>query len=117
MLKQQIAGKNNSWAVRWHASAFLQDKLTLHPAEPLVRHIGNDGSGTNYGDHTGTDDFMGDRISTRAIKVGGIAIEQNLMATRLYEQYFKTFQKAWLISLMYRIKNRIKKSLFRKHCA
>lgn len=31
MLKNQISGTNDSWAIRWHASAFLADKLTLYP--------------------------------------------------------------------------------------
>lgn len=51
MLKDQIAGKNNSWAIRWHASMFLQDKLTLYPARTYVVNIGFDGSGTHTG-HT-----------------------------------------------------------------
>ncbi|MBU6154232.1 MAG: glycosyltransferase [Bdellovibrionales bacterium] len=47
MLKDQIAGRNNSWAIRWYASAFLQNKLTLYPPKSLVRNIGMDGSGTH----------------------------------------------------------------------
>jgi Glycosyl transferase family 2 len=112
MLKRQIAGKNNSWAIRWHASAYIHDKLTLHPAEPLVKHIGDDGSGTNYGDHSGADDFMGNRLSLRPIRVGGIAIEHDLRACKLYEQHFRSFRKPWPISLIYRIVNKVKKSLF-----
>jgi hypothetical protein len=49
MLKDQIAGRNDSWAVRWYASAFLERKLTLHPARSLVSNIGIDGSGTHSG--------------------------------------------------------------------
>jgi len=45
MLRNQIAGKNDSWAIRWYASAFLCDRLTLYPGRSLVSHIGNDGSG------------------------------------------------------------------------
>lgn len=45
MLKDQINGKNDSWAVRWYASAFLANKLTLYPGRSLVLNIGNDGSG------------------------------------------------------------------------
>jgi hypothetical protein len=51
MLKDQIAGKNNSWAIRWHASMFLQNKLTLYPMRTYVVNIGFDGSGTHTG-HT-----------------------------------------------------------------
>lgn len=49
MLKDQIAGKNNSWAIRWHASMFLRDKVTLHPGKSLVQNIGLDGSGVHTG--------------------------------------------------------------------
>ena len=47
MLRDQIAGRNDSWAVRWYASAFLADGLTLYPGNSLVENIGLDGSGTH----------------------------------------------------------------------
>lgn len=47
MLEDQIAGLNDSWAVRWYASALLHDKLTLYPGRSLVHNIGNDDSGTH----------------------------------------------------------------------
>ncbi len=47
MLEDQIAGRNNSWAIRWYASAFLKGKLTLYPPRSLVQNIGMDGSGTH----------------------------------------------------------------------
>jgi len=40
MLKQQIRGQNNSWAVRWYMSIFLQGKLTLYPGKTFVKNIG-----------------------------------------------------------------------------
>ena len=45
MLRAQVEGRNDSWAVRWYASAFLAGKLTLYPGQSLVQNIGNDGSG------------------------------------------------------------------------
>lgn len=51
MLKEQIAGKNNSWAIRWYASAFLADKLTLYPGKTLIKNIGYDNSGTHCGNN------------------------------------------------------------------
>ena len=45
MLKEQISGKNNSWAIRWQASAFLNKKISLYPGTSLVKNIGHDGSG------------------------------------------------------------------------
>jgi len=47
MLNNQAAGKIDSWAICFHASAFLAGKLTLYPARTLVRNIGLDGSGTH----------------------------------------------------------------------
>jgi hypothetical protein len=50
MLKDQVEGKNNSWAIRWHASLFLKNMLCLHPNIPLLLNIGLDNSGTHCGD-------------------------------------------------------------------
>jgi len=47
LLQDQIAGRNDSWAIRWYASAFLAGKLTLYPGRTLVQNIGFDGSGTH----------------------------------------------------------------------
>lgn len=47
MLKNQINGKNNSWAVRWYASIFLKNKLCLYPQKAFVQNIGCDGTGTH----------------------------------------------------------------------
>jgi Glycosyl transferase family 2 len=47
MLRDQIAGRNDSWAIRWHAAAFLAGRFTLYPGRSLVQNIGNDGSGTH----------------------------------------------------------------------
>lgn len=49
MLHHQIIGRNDSWAVRWHASCFLKGLLTLYPNVSLIYNAGNDNSGTNTG--------------------------------------------------------------------
>lgn len=49
MLVDQINGKNDSWAIRWIASAFLEEKLTLYPAKSMIKNIGCDNSGTHCG--------------------------------------------------------------------
>lgn len=49
MLRRQIEGKNNSWAIRWNASLFLADILSLNTGHSLVQNTGFDGSGTNCG--------------------------------------------------------------------
>jgi hypothetical protein len=49
MLEDQIACKNNSWAIRWYASSFLKGQLCLYPGKSFIKNIGLDGSGTHSG--------------------------------------------------------------------
>lgn len=73
MLQDQISGANNSWAIRWYASAFLANKVTLYPGRSLVINIGTDASGTNCGS-TDTFDVTS---STSPIRIGGIPVEDS----------------------------------------
>ena len=50
MLQMQIRGRIDSWAIRWHASMFLANRLQLSPSVSLVRNIGFDGTGTHCAD-------------------------------------------------------------------
>jgi len=56
-------GKNNSWAIRWYASIFLKDGLTLNPAQSLVNNIGHDGTGV----HSGINDIYNVIINPKPI--------------------------------------------------
>jgi len=47
MLEGQLAGKLDSWAIRFYLTAFISDALTLYPRETLVINNGFDGSGTH----------------------------------------------------------------------
>jgi hypothetical protein len=47
MLEAQLAGRVDSWAVRWQLSAFLNDSLTIYPKHSLIVNAGFDGSGTH----------------------------------------------------------------------
>lgn len=87
MLKQQILGMNNSWAIRWYASAFLADKLTLYPGHSLVANIGFDNTGT----HTGTSTYFTGSVHQEPIQVQPIAIEQSAEALKLFRAYFSSW--------------------------
>lgn len=50
MLRNQVDGKNQSWAIRWHAAAYLDNMLTLYPRESLVVNSGFDDSGVHCSD-------------------------------------------------------------------
>lgn len=56
MLESQLAGKIDSWAIRWYLTVFMLGGLTLHPVASLVRNIGFDGSGTHCGRYDGDKD-------------------------------------------------------------
>lgn len=50
MLRHQMRGERDSWAVRFCYAQSKQDKHAVYPKTSLVMNIGNDGSGTNCGD-------------------------------------------------------------------
>ena len=60
MLKQQMEGKLDSWAVRWCYSLFVNDRLTVYPKISRTQNIGFDGSGV----HCGKTDMYGGEINT-----------------------------------------------------
>lgn len=86
MLESQIKGTNDSWAIRWYASAFLADKLTLYPGRSLVHNIGNDNSGT----HCGTTTALDAELSDRQIDLTRLRIEEYVEAKQTIEDYFRT---------------------------
>lgn len=84
MLEGQINGINDSWAVRWHASAFLADKLTLYPGRSLVHNIGNDNSGT----HCGDSDLHDAELSKTPIDLSCIEVKPSEEGCYAFEQFF-----------------------------
>ena len=89
MLKRQMNEEIDSWAIRWHASMFVQNKLTLYPNKSLVTNIGFDGSGT----HGGINNFYNSQISNERIIIPDIDISESKLVLRefqkTYERYFK----------------------------
>lgn len=49
MLESQLRGGVDSWAIRWYATMFLRNALTLFPVRSLVTNAGFDGSGVHCG--------------------------------------------------------------------
>ncbi|HRH65252.1 MAG TPA: glycosyltransferase family 2 protein [Bacteroidia bacterium] len=48
MLKDRILGRNQSWAICWYATIFLNRGLSLYPGQTRAVNIGMDGSGTHW---------------------------------------------------------------------
>lgn len=99
MLRDQIRGVNDSWAIRWQAAAFLKNKLTLYPGKSFVRNIGFDSSGT----HSGVTDVYDGDLQLEDRPLQRIDIEELAEARRSFESYFRSIQP----SLLGRIKQKL----------
>ena len=99
MLEDQIAGKNDSWAIRWNASAFLKNKLTLYPGRSLTQNIGTEGDGT----HMSKTELYNTEISQTPVQVEKIPVEPNEYAFKLFRVYFLSIQ----LNIFQRIVNRL----------
>lgn len=92
MLEGQIKGDNDSWAVRWYASAFLDGKLTLYPGRSLVHNIGNDNSGTHCGESASLDA----ELSKTPINLNAIKVEPSQEGRQAFEDFFRQKQTGLL---------------------
>ncbi|MDB5145804.1 MAG: glycosyltransferase [Mucilaginibacter sp.] len=77
------AGKNNSWAIRWYASIFLKDGLTLNPSHSLVHNIGHDGSGV----HSNNEATYQVQIAQKAVKEFPHEIKEDAKAYQAIRQF------------------------------
>jgi hypothetical protein len=83
MLKEQTNGKNDSWAIRWHASLFIKNKLCLHPTRSIVQNIGLDHSGI----HCGTSNFIQKPLDI--IALNKISIQESDWFFKAYSECIK----------------------------
>lgn len=92
MLRRQIEGKNNSWAIRWNASLFLADILSLNVGRSLVQNEGFDNSGTNCGGGN----LYNSNLWMQPIPVAKeTIIEENHFARRQFERYYGRTNSFW----------------------
>ena len=92
MLRNQVEGKNDSWAIRWNASLFLHDVLSLNVGRSLVSNVGLDGSGTNS---TALDPYTSDLWMEPLPVEKIIPIQENLDARHIYELYYAHTYTLW----------------------
>jgi hypothetical protein len=77
MLKEQVAGLNQSWAIQLYAHTFLSKKLVLYPRRSVTSNIGFDGSGTHGGVSSG---YSRVRTADRPIAVSSIDMQESMLA-------------------------------------
>ena len=93
MLENQINGKNDSWAIRWYASAFLKNKLTLYPKNSFVKNIGVDGSGTHGFDKYEKFNINNFNKNYKSISSQKLIIQENKIMKKKFEKYFSSNKK------------------------
>lgn len=93
----QQKGLVNSWAIRWYAAAFLQNKLTLYPHTSLIENIGFDNSGSN------SSKWDKKRYWTPAsnveVAVHDIPVEESRTAKQTLTDYFRKSKKPLFIKI------------------
>ena len=104
MLRRQIEGKNNSWAIRWNASLFLKDILSLNVGRSLVQNEGFDGSGTNCGGGG----LYASHLYLSPLHVQKISpIKENQEARQAFTRYYARTNSFWAKAIR-RIKRTLK---------
>ena len=106
MLINQIEGRVESWAIRWYASAFLRDKLTLYPGHSFVKNIGKDGTGM----HCGVDDSYAVILEQTAINVKQIKVSENRDVRKIFEKFYQKSKG----SFFFHLKRKFRKFLCRQ---
>lgn len=108
MLQQQIDGKNDSWAIRWYASTFLENKLGVFSGTSLVHNIGLDSTGV----HSGTSTRFGSYVATDPIHIEAIPIEEDQISRRQIQHYFELLKPNLLARCVRKIKSNVKNFLW-----
>lgn len=104
MLKEQMEHRVDSWAIRWHASAFLKDRLTLYPGRSLVRNIGHDDTGSHSEEST----MFNIDLSSTPITVARIPIVQDERMLDDFGRFWRSSKPTVAQLLMKRAKRILK---------
>ena len=96
-LKNFCLKKNQSWAIRWYASAFVNNMMTMYPSKSFVKNIGIDGTGT-HGKSTkivNLNKFISKNYLS--IKSQKVKIEENIIMRKKFENYFRKNSENFIV--------------------
>ncbi|WP_114941101.1 glycosyltransferase family A protein [Mucilaginibacter endophyticus] len=82
-IEQFKAGKNNSWAIRWYASIFLKNGLTLNPSQSLIQNIGHDGTGV----HSNNEDMYHVQMARKQVTQFPDVLQENEQAYKAIKHF------------------------------
>lgn len=87
MLRDQVEGRVDSWAIRWTANAVLNGSLTYFPRVSLAKHMGTGADATH---ETGSKDYNEDlALAEEAIAIDTPPVQEDAEAFRLWVAYVK----------------------------
>ncbi len=97
MLRHQMRGERDSWAIRFCYSQFVNDKYCIYPKVSMVHNIGFDGSGTHCSD-------MGEEVkhvelqSIQSMNINDPVLDKKILR-EFKAQYRVSFKEAvqWLM--------------------
>lgn len=84
MLQRQVNGENDSWAIRWNATLFLNDILSVNAGKSLVQNIGFDGTGV----HSGKDKIHFIKLYKEKLNIEIPVIREDKSARKAFEKYY-----------------------------
>ena len=85
MLKDQVDGNVDSWAIRWIAVNLLLGRLTLYPGRSMTRNIGIDGSGQ----HASSTDVYHVEVAQTPLPIRSFPVEENATARREISRFLR----------------------------
>jgi len=103
MLEDQVLQKNNSWAIRWHASMFLENMFTLYPKISLVKN-----NGTKCGTHSNFDTLnLGKNFTQEKYKsIFKKQVKEDVVVIKQIQYFYKS-------NYLFKIKEFLKNFLLR----
>lgn len=104
MLQEQIAGTNDSWAIRWHAGCFLAGRLTLYPGRSLVHNIGNDSSGT----HGSATEVFSNQLTADSRSWERVEVRESAQARSAFAEFLRGPQPGIFRRLVSRVASRVR---------
>jgi hypothetical protein len=114
MLEDQARGFNDSWSVRWYATALLENKLTLYPRRSVCTNIGFDATAT----HTMRAARLESALTDRAIVVGDVPVEENPIARQAWTRAMHRMRPSLARRTFYGIRStlaRSRRSFLQRH--
>lgn len=105
MLRKQMNGKVDSWAVRWRAVAYLHDKYTLYPTASLVQNEGLGPDATHTQTALNAQNPYAVELSDVPVGVEKIPVKNNLEMEKIYGRFLR---KSAGMDIFSKVKKRIR---------